>query len=273
MLSVRSLRALSGDVVPRIETCTHTCSLSLPPSPSLPRSCSLSLFPRVQALSRVSDDLEDILGECALQQRTDILAFYLGHYHNRVMCELSMFMHTAFAIGAGGLSLCERDAKRSRSGDSAFGSPDLLRLLDWMATYSRTFCAAKEAVLLQEKREAESEAGKMKDQAEGDEDAHTSALSAIAALPSRGRSGSARGSSGSALTKKKKTKLPEVELHLEHFIDLVARGYQAHVLAELAPIVLRIAQQSATVPSAGEYLLFSTDTFRANRAHNLTRSP
>jgi hypothetical protein len=202
-------------------------------------------------LSRVSDDLEDILGECVLQKRTDILAFYLGHYHNRVMCELSMFMHTAFAIGAGGLSLCERNAKH---GNSAFGSPDLLRLLDWIATYSRIFRAAKEAVTSQERHDAEIKAEKLQlqQEAEGDDDTHTSALSAIAALPSRGRTDSA----GSTPTKKKKAKLPEVELHLEHFIDLVARGYQAHVLAELAPIVLRIAKQSATVPRAAgfEYL-------------------
>ena len=50
--------------------------------------CVLCFF-FLTALSRVSDDLADVVFECISHKRTDILAFHLGHYHNRVMCEVS----------------------------------------------------------------------------------------------------------------------------------------------------------------------------------------
>jgi hypothetical protein len=133
-----------------------------------------------------------------------------------------MFMHTSFAPGSDSSSLCETKASASQ-----FSSSDLLRLLDWLATYTRIFRDAASAIAETDVLIEESERVKEKER-RSLALSSDSTLNALKAMPTRRARGDSSARSPSML-KKTVVSLPRSAVeHAEHEV-VDPKGWEEEV--------------------------------------------
>ena len=168
-------------------------------------------------------------------------------------------MHTSFAPGSDSSSLCETKASASQ-----FSSSDLLRLLDWLATYTRIFRDAASAIAETDVLIEESERVKEKER-RSLALSSDSTLNALKAMPTRRARGDSSARSPSMLKKtaskrstSKESKVPELHIevgtHSCSFIHLQQSQPGPAVLFFFLPYLLVLTRTSI--------ILIFTYTFR-----------